>query len=203
MVNYRRSRKFHQSWEINEIYFEWKHWLWCQNIIEDKCLFGIKPLSQNKNVHVFSCGMKFALIRLVEFSKYSTCHILISIFCSCSYETYGHSLSWKAIPLFRLRKGFQTAYSIEKSYVYPQKKGGCKFFFIILYSRMNNELFQLPPWLSSRKCTICDRFFANNKSLQKHIQCVHEKLKPYICNVCEYRTSRKAMLEVQTFLRFN
>ncbi|KAK9880741.1 hypothetical protein WA026_013064 [Henosepilachna vigintioctopunctata] len=48
----------------------------------------------------------------------------------------------------------------------------------------------------SLKCTICERYFANRKSLKKHIECVHEKSRPFVCTICGHKTSRKAMLEL-------
>ncbi|XP_018326396.1 zinc finger protein 569 isoform X2 [Agrilus planipennis] len=56
---------------------------------------------------------------------------------------------------------------------------------------------EVPPgWLAQQQCTICQKFFANSKSLKKHIQCVHNKYKPFICNVCGHKSARKAMLEL-------
>ncbi|KAJ8925191.1 hypothetical protein NQ315_001377, partial [Exocentrus adspersus] len=54
----------------------------------------------------------------------------------------------------------------------------------------------MPNWSVMRRCTICERFFANSKCLKKHIQSVHENFRPFICNICGHKTARKAMLEL-------
>lgn len=54
----------------------------------------------------------------------------------------------------------------------------------------------MPLWAKVKKCTKCDRFFANSKSLKSHVKTVHEKIRPFICNICGHKSSRKAMLEL-------
>ncbi|KAF7273587.1 hypothetical protein GWI33_013695 [Rhynchophorus ferrugineus] len=55
---------------------------------------------------------------------------------------------------------------------------------------------ELPSWSKVKKCDMCQRFFANSKCLKVHVQAVHEKFKPFICNICGHKTTRKAMLEL-------
>ena len=40
-----------------------------------------------------------------------------------------------------------------------------------------------PLWYTKKQCELCDKFFSDSKCLKKHIQAVHSKLKPYICQV--------------------
>lgn len=49
---------------------------------------------------------------------------------------------------------------------------------------------------ANKECHICKRVFANQKSLKKHIEIVHNKRRPYLCNTCGHETSRKAMLDL-------
>lgn len=58
----------------------------------------------------------------------------------------------------------------------------------------------MPPWAGQQKCDICGNLFANSKSLKKHIQSVHNKFKPFICNICGHKTTRKAMLDVKDLI---
>ncbi|XP_064599157.1 zinc finger protein 431-like [Liolophura sinensis] len=51
-------------------------------------------------------------------------------------------------------------------------------------------------WYSSRQCDICKRSFANQKCLAKHVQAVHCKVKPFVCSLCGYSASRKAMIQL-------
>lgn len=52
------------------------------------------------------------------------------------------------------------------------------------------------PWYAERKCDICGHMFSNSKILSKHIKTVHHKIKPFICNVCGYKSARKVTLTV-------
>ncbi|XP_075160933.1 uncharacterized protein LOC142233788 [Haematobia irritans] len=49
-------------------------------------------------------------------------------------------------------------------------------------------------YYSEKTCDICDRKFVNGKTLSKHIKTVHNKIKPFNCNVCGKKTARKASL---------
>ncbi|XP_073842403.1 zinc finger protein 711 [Musca autumnalis] len=49
-------------------------------------------------------------------------------------------------------------------------------------------------YYSEKTCEICERKFVNGKTLSKHIKTVHNKIKPFICNVCGKKTARKASL---------
>ena len=35
------------------------------------------------------------------------------------------------------------------------------------------------------KCDICDSFFQTKQTLKRHIQSIHTKEKPYLCNICD------------------
>ncbi|CAH2003426.1 unnamed protein product [Acanthoscelides obtectus] len=63
----------------------------------------------------------------------------------------------------------------------------------ILHRKPDEEL---PNWYTAKHCTICNKYFAHSKSYKKHVQSVHEKFKPFICNICGHKTARKAMLEL-------
>lgn len=54
----------------------------------------------------------------------------------------------------------------------------------------------MPSWANQQMCNICGNYFANSKCLKKHVQSVHDKFKPFICNICGHKTARKAMLDV-------
>ena len=54
----------------------------------------------------------------------------------------------------------------------------------------------VPSWFAKKQCDLCEKFFADSKCLKKHVQAVHSKLKPYICQVCNHQCARKSMLEM-------
>lgn len=54
-------------------------------------------------------------------------------------------------------------------------------------------------YYSEKTCEICERKFVNGKTLSKHIKTVHNKIKPFNCNVCGKKTARKASLIVSFF----
>ncbi|XP_022222285.2 zinc finger protein 337 [Drosophila obscura] len=49
-------------------------------------------------------------------------------------------------------------------------------------------------YYAEKTCEICNRRFVNGKTLSKHVKTVHNKIKPFICNVCGKKTARKASL---------
>jgi len=53
-------------------------------------------------------------------------------------------------------------------------------------------------YYAEKTCEICQRNFVNGKTLSKHIKTVHNKIKPFICNVCGKKTARKASLIVSS-----
>lgn len=53
-------------------------------------------------------------------------------------------------------------------------------------------------YYSEKTCEICERKFVNGKTLSKHVKSVHLKIKPFICNVCGFKCSRKSVLEVHS-----
>ncbi|XP_022187750.2 zinc finger protein 485 [Nilaparvata lugens] len=52
-----------------------------------------------------------------------------------------------------------------------------------------------PRWYMSKQCDICLKTYADSKCLKKHVQAVHSKLRPYLCQVCGHSAARKAMLQ--------
>lgn len=54
----------------------------------------------------------------------------------------------------------------------------------------------VPRWYTSKTCDLCGKTYADSKCLKNHIQAVHSKLRPYVCNVCGHSSARKAMLQL-------
>ena len=48
------------------------------------------------------------------------------------------------------------------------------------------------------KCNKCDYKTAHKSHLKKHIDSVHEGIKPYKCNICDYRTAEQSKLKIHT-----
>ncbi|GLH11564.1 Protein suppressor of hairy wing [Gryllus bimaculatus] len=61
---------------------------------------------------------------------------------------------------------------------------------------LDRKTSELPRWYASKQCNICFKNYANSKCLKKHIQAVHSKLRPYVCQVCGHASARKAMLQL-------
>lgn len=51
-------------------------------------------------------------------------------------------------------------------------------------------------WFSEQRCDICNRTFSDSKCLRKHMQAVHNKVKPFVCTFCGHTSARKAMLQL-------
>lgn len=61
---------------------------------------------------------------------------------------------------------------------------------------LDRKTLEVTRWYTSKKCDICGKTYANSKCLKSHIQAVHSKLRPYVCNVCGHSSARKAMLQM-------
>jgi len=59
-----------------------------------------------------------------------------------------------------------------------------------------NNIADIPNWAKPKLCDICQKTFSDSKALKKHVQSVHSMLKPYICQICGYKSSRKANLKL-------
>lgn len=69
-------------------------------------------------------------------------------------------------------------------------------------THLDKEKHDIPRWYMQKHCDKCDKDFADAKCLKKHIQAVHSKLRPFICNVCGHSCARKAMLQVRLLISF-
>ncbi|XP_014474772.1 PREDICTED: zinc finger protein 62-like isoform X1 [Dinoponera quadriceps] len=61
---------------------------------------------------------------------------------------------------------------------------------------LDRKTLEVTRWYTSKKCDTCGKTYANSKCLKNHIQAVHSKLRPYVCNVCGHASARKAMLQM-------
>ena len=48
------------------------------------------------------------------------------------------------------------------------------------------------------QCRVCDYKAAQKSNLKKHIESVHERIKPFKCNICEYKAGLKSDLQLHT-----
>lgn len=61
---------------------------------------------------------------------------------------------------------------------------------------LDRKTLEIPRWYTSKTCELCGKIYADSKCLKNHIQAVHSKLRPYVCNVCGHSSARKAMLQM-------
>ncbi|KAK0163188.1 hypothetical protein PV327_006896 [Microctonus hyperodae] len=61
---------------------------------------------------------------------------------------------------------------------------------------LDRKTVDTPRWYTSKTCEMCGKTYADSKCLKNHIQAVHSKLRPYVCNVCGHASARKAMLQM-------
>ncbi|EZA56965.1 hypothetical protein X777_03149 [Ooceraea biroi] len=61
---------------------------------------------------------------------------------------------------------------------------------------LDRKALEVTRWYTSKKCEMCGKTYANSKCLKNHVQAVHSKLRPYVCNVCGHASARKAMLQM-------
>ena len=63
-------------------------------------------------------------------------------------------------------------------------------------THLDKTIAEIPGWAKPKHCDICQKRFSDTKSLKKHVKEIHSKLRPYICNVCNHKSARKAMLQL-------
>ncbi|XP_058066345.1 zinc finger protein 64 [Anopheles bellator] len=82
---------------------------------------------------------------------------------------------------------------------------GCRFCDLLFANRAQRSVHEAlhrkheqekPRWYYEQQCSICHHMFSNAKILSKHIKTVHHKIKPFICNVCGYKSARKYTLTI-------
>lgn len=44
-------------------------------------------------------------------------------------------------------------------------------------------------------CSMCQRHFAKNLTLKRHVNAIHQKARPFECPICEYKSSTKQVLQ--------
>ena len=66
-------------------------------------------------------------------------------------------------------------------------------------THLREKTAELPNWARPKQCELCKQTFSDSKSLKKHVQAVHSQLKPYICQICGFQSSRKASARVHLF----
>nr|XP_018912773.1 PREDICTED: zinc finger protein 260-like [Bemisia tabaci] len=63
-------------------------------------------------------------------------------------------------------------------------------------SKENSSTDDANKWYTKKVCKICSKTYADSKCLKKHIQAVHRKMKPYVCNICGHQSAKKAMMQI-------
>lgn len=144
--------------------------------------------------HMFQCGEcseKFEHWRGTTMHLWKDHQIDLDLYTcdKCGYRTYSS---------FKLENHCRI-HSDERSYVC----GVCKKGFKQMSQLRNHQVVHLDRksmtekrWFSEQRCDICNRTFSDSKCLRKHMQAVHNKLKPYICPFCGHSSARKAMLQL-------
>ncbi|XP_011310246.1 zinc finger protein 62 homolog [Fopius arisanus] len=61
---------------------------------------------------------------------------------------------------------------------------------------LDRKSMEIPRWYTSKTCEMCGKTYADAKCLRNHMQAVHSKLRPYVCNICGHSSSRKANLQM-------
>ena len=89
---------------------------------------------------------------------------------------------------------YQFVYKLVVIFVLASVQSGNWVFGIpilsVVYLNSNLKIFKVPLWYTKKLCNLCGKYFADSKCLKKHVQTVHSKLKPYICQVCNHQSAR-------------
>ncbi|XP_050300787.1 zinc finger protein 92-like [Anthonomus grandis grandis] len=119
------------------------------------------------------------------------------------YKEHGMDFGMIVCPVCNLFKSYRTIQVVRHMMIHSEEKpflcAQCGKTFKQLTQLKNHEVIHkvpedLPTWTKLKKCPKCDKFLANSKILKSHIKTVHEGIKPFICNICGHKSSRKEML---------
>lgn len=168
------------------------------------CNFStIESLQLHKSCHnASSTGFKcqFENCKLTTFDKWKKCSIHL-------WKSHGIDLDLMSCPLcpnLRLANPHQLeihnqTHSDARKYVCSICYKGFKQlaqFRNHAVTHLDKTKQNVPSWFMKKQCDLCKKYFADSKCLKKHVQAVHSKLRPYICQVCNHQSSRKAMIEM-------
>ncbi|KAI4471578.1 zinc finger protein [Holotrichia oblita] len=146
--------------------------------------------SQKKQFKCPACDKTFSVWRICSLHMWK-CHEIDVGLLSCVICSY------KTLSPFKLWPHLLT-HEDKRQYLCNE----CGKSFKQFTQLRNHQVFHLantedaPNWICQQRCNICGNIFSDTKSLKKHIQSVHNKFKPYVCNICGHKTARKAMLEL-------
>ncbi|KAB0796827.1 hypothetical protein PPYR_10888 [Photinus pyralis] len=146
---------------------------------------------EKKQFKCFECGKKFSIWRICSLHLWKCHKVDLGLF------TCPMCVVFKASSAGRLLT-HMAIHDVEKPFLCNVCGKSFK-----LHTELRNHHFVLhkdvesvPEWAVQQQCDTCKKFFANPKSLKKHIQSVHDQYKPFICNICGHKTARKAMLDL-------
>lgn len=146
---------------------------------------------EKKQFKCFECNKKFSIWRICSLHLWKCHKVDLGLF------TCPMCIVFKASSAGRLLT-HMAIHDVEKPFLCNICGKNFK-----LHTELRNHHFMLhkdvesvPEWAFQQQCDTCKKFFANPKSLKKHIQSVHDKFKPFICNICGHKTTRKAMLDL-------
>ncbi|XP_066154943.1 zinc finger protein 58-like isoform X2 [Euwallacea fornicatus] len=130
---------------------------------------------------------------------------LWSIARSHMYTDHGIDFGMVVCPMCNIYKSYKPVRVLKHMMIHSEDKpylcADCGKKFKQLAQLKNHEALHkipedMPTWSTVKQCPKCSEFFSNSKSLKCHIKTIHEQIKPFICNICGHKSSRKAMLEL-------
>ncbi|KAF5288219.1 hypothetical protein FQA39_LY03987 [Lamprigera yunnana] len=146
---------------------------------------------EKKQFKCFECGVKFSIWRICSLHLWKCHKVDLGLFTCPMCSVF------KASSAGRLLTHMST-HNTEKPFLcnvcgkHFKQHTELRNHQVLVHKQVND----VPEWAFQQQCETCKKFFANSKSLKKHIQSVHDKFKPFICNICGHKTTRKSMLDL-------
>ncbi|GAB6030444.1 hypothetical protein CHUAL_007314 [Chamberlinius hualienensis] len=188
-----RKRKYIRRQDPHEKHFRCHIGSCGQHFTSDKNLeIHIKcHPEEDQSFKCFDCHEKCEHWRIMTMHLWKRHQIDLDLFrCTiCEYRSYSP---------FKL-ENHQRIHSAERNF----KCNICDKGFKQISQLRNHKVVHLDRknmserrWFSEQKCSTCNRSFSDTKCLRKHMQAVHNKLKPFVCSFCGHTSARKAMLKL-------
>lgn len=107
----------------------------------------------------------------------------------CDYKSMTSVFIYRHMQIHGSSKGYVCSYCSKKFMQSAQLKNH-----VLIHTKDKNS--NQSRWYSQKTCEICGHLFCNSRTLSKHIKAVHNKIKPFICNVCGYKSARKSTWQI-------
>uniref|UniRef100_A0A1A9X521 C2H2-type domain-containing protein n=1 Tax=Glossina brevipalpis TaxID=37001 RepID=A0A1A9X521_9MUSC len=141
----------------------------------------------------FMCSMDFNNWRRCSIHLWKSHQLEVDLLkCPiCEYKAHNSVLIWRHM---RNHKKWKPRILCSLKAVKERRRRNLRKNLSKAIDEKPNSMAKRNRYYAEKTCEICNRKFVNGKTLSKHIKTVHNKIMPFICNICGKKSARKASL---------